>query len=144
MTSSLARIVLDTNVFVSAVISPSGTTGLLVRAAFDGRYRLVVCPALLTELDRVLHRPSFRQFLESSEVTEFIDSVEAIADVEPDPREVVIVSRDPDDDYLLALAEANNADLVSGDADLHAVAHPTVTVVSPRELLDRLANGRQR
>ena len=99
----------------------------------------MVCSHLVRELDRVLQRSSFRRYLSLEDVRELVETVEGVADVEPDPEAVVQVSRDPDDDYLLALAIAAGADLVvSGDADLLDIGDPTVEIVSPRELLDRL------
>lgn len=130
---------IDPNVFVSAAISPSGTTGRTIRADFEGRYRLVVCPHLVAELETVLHRPSFRRYLSVDQASELIVTIEAIADTEPDPEDVPVATRDPDDDYLLALAVAANADLVvSGDDDLSAIDKPPVEVIKPREFLDRL------
>ena len=56
----------------------------------------------------------------------------------PDPTEVPAVSRDPNDDYLIALFRAAGADvLCCGDGDLAAV--DDLEVLSPRELLNRLA-----
>ncbi len=49
------------------------------------------------------------------------------------------MSRDPNDDYLLVLAQAANADyLVSGEADLTS---PTVRVVTPRQFIELLPSG---
>jgi predicted nucleic acid-binding protein len=46
---------------------------------------------------------------------------------------------DPDDDYLLALAEAHDVDaVVSGDPHLHGAAPSRLHVLTPRELVDRL------
>jgi predicted nucleic acid-binding protein len=61
----------------------------------------------------------------------------------PDPSDVPSVSRDPDDDYLVALVHSAGAEvLCSGDADLAAVTE--VEVRSPRALLDRLHGETQR
>jgi putative PIN family toxin of toxin-antitoxin system len=111
LTSAHLRVVVDPNVFVSAAISPAGMPGQLVRSGFGGRFRFVVCSHLVRELDRVLQRSSFRRYLSLEDVRELVETVEDVADVEPDPEAVVQVSRDPDDD-LLALAIAAGADLV--------------------------------
>ena len=50
--------------------------------------------------------------------------------------------RDPDDDYLVALATARHADaIVSGDPDLHAIDNKQldIEILTPRQLVDRLA-----
>lgn len=50
------------------------------------------------------------------------------------------ISRDPDDDYLVALVTDSGADrLVSGDGDLLALAAHDPRILSPRMLLDELA-----
>lgn len=93
---------------------------------------------LLDELEGVLMRPRFRSFLTPSQVEEFVAAVEGVAEGAPDPP-VEPVTPDPSDDYLVALAVASEADyLVSGDADLLELADPPVSILSPRELRDRL------
>lgn len=110
-----------------------------MRAGFEGRFTVVVSPLLLAELERVLARTSFRRYLSLGHAREFVDAIEGVADVEADPGEVAAASRDPDDDYLLALAFAATADLVvSGDADLLELDQPQTPVISPRQLLGRL------
>ncbi len=56
----------------------------------------------------------------------------------PDTRPPVC-SRDPDDDYLIALASEHRAILVSGDKDLLALAEE-IPVFSPRAFLDLLTS----
>jgi predicted nucleic acid-binding protein len=56
-----------------------------------------------------------------------------------DPLDIPSVTRDPKDDYLVALAREAGADsLVSGDPDLTSLADPVLRVMTPRELLDLL------
>ncbi|MDQ3629985.1 MAG: putative toxin-antitoxin system toxin component, PIN family [Actinomycetota bacterium] len=59
------RVVLDPNVLVSALISPSGPPREIVDAWIAERFDLVVSPALLAELDGVLARPKFRRWVSS-------------------------------------------------------------------------------
>lgn len=132
------RVVLDPNVLVSAAIAPDGIPGQVVRAAFGCRITVVVCPLLLAELRTVLRRPAFRRYLTAEEAEEFVRALTGIADEEPDPP-VVPVTRDPGDDYLVALAVRTGADrLVSGDADVLDLADPPCAISSPRSFLSRL------
>lgn len=88
-----------------------------MRAAFDQQFELVVSPRLLDELSSVLRRPKFNGFLAQSQIEAFVEAVEEVAAVVADsePPERI---RDPDDDYLVALAVASEANtLVSGDRD---------------------------
>lgn len=125
---------------VTAAVAPSGTTGRLVRAGLQRRFTFVICRRLVAELDTVLRRQAFRRYLTIAEVAQFVEAIEGVADVEADPTEIDAVSRDPDDDYLLALAAAAHVDcVVSGDGDLLDVEDPEVPVNTPRWLLDQLA-----
>jgi predicted nucleic acid-binding protein len=54
------------------------------------------------------------------------------------------VCRDPADDYLVALAYSANADaVVTGDRDLLSLAEPGLSVITPRELVERLESDNQ-
>ena len=62
--------------------------------------------------------------------------------LEPDPTEPSPVSRDPDDDYLVALADSVRADaLVTGDADLLDLADPPVRIVALRSFFESLSGS---
>jgi predicted nucleic acid-binding protein len=73
---------------------------------------------------------------------ELLISIEGAAELCADPSPVPRVSRDPDDDYLLALSRDARVDLlVSGDGDLLAIADHDPPIVAPRSLLDELDEG---
>lgn len=123
------------------MINPAGTPARLVQAAFARRFILVACPHLIDEFDTVLRRPAFRRYATLQEVNDFVFSVIGVAEEAPDPPDVQ-VSRDPKDDYLVALAGQEQVDrLVTGDADLHAVVDPPCPVCSPRSLLEEFQLG---
>jgi putative PIN family toxin of toxin-antitoxin system len=54
---SAIRAVLDTNVLVSALLSPLGNPAIIYRMFLTGTLGLVVCAEILEEYDDVLHRP---------------------------------------------------------------------------------------
>ncbi len=113
------RAVLDPNVLVSALLSPTGAPAALLRAWIQGGFELVTSPRLLDELERVLAYPKIRERIGPEEAHAFLAWFRSTADVVEDPRDAPpIRSRDPDDDYLIALAEQQHAVLVSGDMDL--------------------------
>lgn len=112
------RAVLDPNVLVSAVLSPGGTPANLLRDWRAGRFELIVSPQLLDELSRVLAYPKIRRRVPEDPATRLVASLERRARLLPDRTTSPIASADPDDDYLLALAHAARAVLVSGDRDL--------------------------
>jgi uncharacterized protein len=135
------RVVLDANVFVSALISQAGPSREIVNAWVDGRFELIASPTLLDELRDVLHRPRFRRWVSTATATDFVDGLAQDANVIDDPPATPGVTPDPDDDYLIALARAAHADyLVSGDRHLLDLVHPEPPVLTPRQFLDLLAS----
>jgi len=131
------RIVLDTNVFVAAVTSREGKSARLLLAASAGRFQLAVSPLLLDELLDVPHRPKFRRYLSIRDAHQFVDAIRSLAIVVDDPPEQDNpITRDPDDDFLVLLAEVAGADvLVSGDPDLATVQRPGLVMMTPRAFL---------
>lgn len=130
------RLVLDLNVFVSAVVAGGKPGELLVRWRVDDAFELVVCPLLLDELAEVLRREKFAGFITAAEVDALLVLLRDRAVMADDPTETVARTRDPDDDYLLTLAVESDADaLVSGDLDLLELEEPPLLVWTPAEAL---------
>jgi putative PIN family toxin of toxin-antitoxin system len=110
------RVVLDTNILISAFIFPGGAPEAVYRAVLDGRVELVTSPPLLAELGRVL---ADKFGWESSLSAEAVAQVARIAIVARPEERVEVVLDDPDDDRVLEAAAAGGADvIVSGDRHL--------------------------
>lgn len=134
--------VLDPNVYISAALSPSGTPAQLMRRWRLRQFDMVVSATLMDELDRTLRRDRFRPYVALHDVDDLIDELRRRAETADDPEHAARVSRDPDDDYLIALALDVHADaLVSGDLDLTDLVDPPVPILTPRALLDELTAG---
>lgn len=123
----MSRAVLDTNVLISAFLfhEREGVPVMLLRRAAEGRFTLVTCELLLDELEHVLTRDAairarYGYTLEMATAYRVLLERRA-AVVEPQapfPR----VSRDSDDDLIIATAVAGEADrIVTGDDDLLTV-----------------------
>jgi putative PIN family toxin of toxin-antitoxin system len=137
------RAVLDATVIVSAVLSRSGAPAKVLRAWLEGAYELVVSPSLLRELERVLDYPKIADRITRREAEELLDLLRRQAESMDDPEgPPVITSPDPDDDYLISLAEAARAVIVSGDAHLQSVADQ-IPVFTPAAFLALLTDEGQ-
>lgn len=137
----MRRVVLDPGVLVSALITPGGSPAKLLREVRAGGLELVVSPLLLGELEGVLGRQKFRRYVDLDTVREYIDLIRREALAVPDPKEPSpLRSADPDDDYLIALAQSQNAVLVSGDKHLLEIGGGA-PILAPADLL---ASGEQR
>ena len=134
-------VVLDPNIFVSALITPTGLARSVVQAGIEGRFEYAVCPTLLAELEGVALRPKIADLVAADAAGRFVTDVRGGARVEPDPQ-VQPISRDPNDDYLIALSVAVGAELlVTGDADLLDLTDPPVRIIGLRAFADLLGNG---
>lgn len=133
------RAVLDPNVLISALLSPSGSPAALVARWLAGEFELVVSEKLLAELRRALAYRKLRSRITEEEATAFADLLGRTATSAKDPAASPRRSRDRGDDYLLALAEATAAILVTGDHDLLALAG--VPVLSPAAFLESLVTS---
>jgi uncharacterized protein len=136
------RVVLDTNVIVSGLISPGGTPGQILQRLVDEAFLLVLSPPLVEELRRTLRRPRIRKFLRLSdaEVEGRIAQLETLADPVESKLEVQVEVRDPDDVvFLVAAIEGRAACIVTGDGDLLTLGeHEGIVIVTPRAFLDLL------
>lgn len=115
----MLRAVLDVNVLISAVLSPTGAPARLLLAWQTGAFELIVSPKLLRELARALGYPKLRRLIPIADAEAFVAWLEGSAILAADPDGAPPVSSvDPADDYLIALAADQRATLVSGDHHL--------------------------
>lgn len=136
----MPRAVLDTNVLVSALISPGGPSAALLLELRAGAFELVASPLLLEELADVLARPKFRAYATPDEAAAYVELVrQAAVAVDDPPPSGLALTADPDDEFLVDLARAAAVDvMVSGDAHLLAL-RGSLPVMSPAEFLAELA-----
>lgn len=136
----MTRAVVDSSVLVSALIARRDTPPSQVLHAWAReRFELVVSPQLIAEVAGVLARPKFGRYVTPEEVADFLDLLRSDAVVHPDPAVIERATRDPHDDYLVALARAARAVLVSSDRDVLEADIGDLEVLNAREFLDRIA-----
>jgi putative PIN family toxin of toxin-antitoxin system len=127
------RAVVDTNVWVSALINPSGAPARVLAHLRSAHFRLVISEPLLTELADVLARPRLiRKYAltpeRSGAILAVLRSDADLVSVESIPQRC----RDPKDDVVIETAAMGRADvLVSRDADF----------TRAKELIEHLAGA---
>lgn len=132
------QVVVDPNVYVSAALTPSGACGRLVEWIDDSAIVAISCPHLITELRHALLHPKLRRYVSAEGAIAYCDTVRVRTERHADPVNVPAETRDPKDDYLVALAVEAAADaIISGDPDLLTAELP-VTVWAPRTALQML------
>jgi len=135
------RAVLDPNVLISGALSSRGAPADVLRAFEAGEFELIASASLIDELARALAYPKLRRHIPEADAAELLrwvaDAATLVIDPQTDPP---VRSRDPDDDYLVALASAHRAALVSGDKHLLALEQQ-IPVFTPRAFLTLLAGA---
>lgn len=125
------RCVLDSNLLVSALLSP----GSKPRLALDHVRRhgtILLSYETLAEISEVLHRDRFRRYIDEEDIRLFLAALTRESEwIDVDVR--ITACRDPKDDKFLSLAVSGRAThIVTGDADLLAL-HPFqgITILTP-------------
>ena len=109
------RLVIDTNILISALLSGASPPAQLLVLWRGGRFDLLLSGEQLDELMRVTRYPKLRERLSPALAGRLINELRELAVMVRDLPEIE-ASSDPDDDYLLAMAVAGRADfLVTGD-----------------------------
>ena len=139
---TIDRLVLDSNVLISAVLVPSGNIGRLYSVIREHRSTLLFSDATYQELSNRLMRDKFDRYVSRSRRQAFLAQVLAVSE------HVSILGqvygcRDRDDDRVIETAVLGHAGcLITGDKDLLDLEVPIpIPILSPRLVLDRLEAG---
>ena len=128
------RLVVDTNVVVSAALKPDGLQRTVLLLAITKPARLYVSNAILTEYRDVLSRPEFQ--IRKGLRQQLLDLIRKRAHL-VNPARAVEVTNDPDDNMFVECADAARADyLVTGNLGHFPKFWKNTKVVASRELLN--------
>jgi len=130
------RVVLDTNVLASALMTPGGVCSRILRLVYDQAVQICVDERIVEEYESVLSRPRFR--LDREDIDETIEVIRAYAQtVTPMPLPVELP--DPADLSFLEVAAQGDAVLVTGNKRHFPVkARHGVNVLAPAEFIELL------
>jgi putative PIN family toxin of toxin-antitoxin system len=138
MNAESTRVVVDTNVWISAALSPRGTPAQVVQRVLASAIP-VLSDATFAELERRLWLPKFDRYVSMELRQQILHDLSAAAYWTEVPAEIAsrAYCRDADDDKFIHAALAAGAPwLVTGDRDLQTVpAIPRLQIVSPADAL---------
>lgn len=134
------RVILDTNILISALMGQCTPPDRLYEYWKEDKFDLVSCEQQLEELNRVSRRPFFKDRLKANEVGNMVNSIRRLALMHSNLPDVEF-SPDPNDNFLLALAQTSKAEfLVTGDKNhlLRFARYKTTHIVTAKSLVETL------
>lgn len=111
------RVVLDATVYISAAITAGACNCIVVAFTRDAAFDAIISWKLLEEVYDVLTRPNRRFQFGIGLAGGYITALYHAGVLEPDVPNPAQYTRDPDDDYLVALAINAKADAIVSDND---------------------------
>ncbi len=134
----MRRVVLDTNVYISAY-GFGGKPGEVLRAAITGEYALLTSPVILTEVaDKLYAVLGF----DDDHVRAVIMQVSRIAEIVRPEARLTVVSDGPDNRILECAVEGDVDIIISGDHHLLDLgAYHGIRILRPAAFLTELARG---
>lgn len=138
----MIRVVLDTNLLVSALGNPRGAPAKILEAWRLGNIAVVSSAAILDEVRRVMEYPRIRKYLrlrpEGIEV--LLDELREFCLIVPGDLEVSVIEEDHSDDKFLACALEGEVEfIISGDKHLKSLReYRGVQILSPNAFLTML------
>lgn len=144
----MIRAVFDTNVWVSAILTPGNPPAKILALALTGKIRLIISAGIIREIGRVLQYPKVKKALKkhritAQEVEHLFFKLLKVALITPGAILAEGVSNDPADDMVIACALEGQADfIISGDHHLTDLKnYQGIKIVDPAtffELITRL------
>ena len=133
----MIKLVLDTNVFVSALISTKSNPARLLDSA-GIKYRLFTSKDILDELEDVISRKKFG--FNEKRIETVIEAILSFSEVVEPKIKLDVIEADPDDNKILECAVTCGAKyVVSGDAHLLGLGeYDRIGILNPKEACDLL------
>ncbi|MBE2200737.1 MAG: putative toxin-antitoxin system toxin component, PIN family [Anaerolinea sp.] len=142
----MMRVILDTNVIVSGLISPHGSPAQILKHWYHGDFTLLYTPDMIAELEDVLRRAWLHQRLADTprKIPDFLEAVTFLGEIVVGYVNVAGKIRDPFDEMFLICAELGHAHyLVSGDKDLlDLTKHKETRILTSAQFLQIIAEPR--
>jgi len=143
----MLKIVIDTNVFVSATITEKGKPAQILKAWREKKLEVIISPEILKEIGQVIFRPKIRKvsFWTDKERYQFIKDLAKICIFTPGSLQLKkAIKHTPDHKFLVAVIEGKADYIVSGDYHLRGLGtYRGIKIVSANEFLQILENRKE-
>ena len=133
------KVVIDTNIIISAFISPFGASAQIFELFLQGYIINYTSEEIIQELERVIYRQKFIGCIETHDKQFMIDNFRSLSLVIVPIAKEKVIKDDPDDDKIVNCALTAGAAIITGDKPLLDLkSFSNVSILSPREFLERL------
>lgn len=133
----MIKIVVDTNIVISALLNPKRNPSFVISLILGGKLKLCLSKAIFKEYKEVLSRPKFSK-LDRGAIREMLTLLKEIS-LWVDPIEKVdLIKEDPDDNIFLECAQEANADFIITGNNKHfpKSIFKTALIVNPSEFIE--------
>jgi len=139
----MRRVVIDTNIFVSALLSKKGAPAKVMDAWCERKFLVITCEAAILETQRVLNELSAtgKYAITNDQIESILHLLRTDAIQVPGKTNVSgIIPQDPDDEKFLAIAIEGEAEIIiSGDSHLLNLGkYQNIAIQTARQFLDSL------
>ena len=130
-------IIIDTNVLLSAALSPDGTAHKALYKAYK-HFKIAQSEETYQELKTRIYKPKFNKYISDEEREDFLEVVKKYSQF-IEIKTQIDICRDPDDNKFLELAKDANAEfLITGDQDLlslKTLVEYQNKIITPRDFI---------
>lgn len=142
----MLRVVLDTNVFISGILSQKGPPGLILKAWQEQIFDLIVSKEILREIEQVFFYEKIkkRHGWNDKEIRAFVSSIPLFAIMTPGKEKAKVRLKDHADEKFLIASQEGKADfLVTGDKELLRLKNYQGTeILSPNDFVKNILRGK--
>lgn|SRR3989338_2167600 len=126
------RVVIDTNVIVSAIIGKSATLNNIYNAFLNNHFIPILSPSLQEEIMKIIRKPRLRRYFQAEEIRRFKELIKTDTMLVI-PSKKISLCRDAKDNIALEAAVEGDADfIVTGDKDLLVLKSPfNIPIITP-------------
>ena len=142
------RIVLDTNLLISSILTPDGKPATILNDILAGTFTLVISSEIIEEVNKVLQYPKLAKLLKKKgvypeKIEALLHKLTVIGIITPGSLKLDVIQADPADNMILACAIEGEADFViSGDHHLTQLkAYQGIRIIDPAAFLKICAEG---
>ena len=138
----MIKVVIDTNVIISALLNPDRTPALIISLILDGQLKICLSDAIFKEYREVLGRPKFSK-MDRGAIRQLFSLFKKIG-LWVDPVEKIdLIKTDPDDNIFLECAQEACADFIVTGNIKHfpKTTFKTALILTPSDFIDWIASN---